>query len=391
MPSLAKRPPICDRIRLQFKKRDVLFFKLAMEVRQAETDWEYMCRGQQEEISKLKQQISQLESLLQDSDDEDESQSNDENRAANLPTHNTPSHQQHRHEMRSVDVASVYKWKERIKVERHMIEKAKDLVERQKRELRSQTQQLKAEKEAWRQEQMTGQSSVILKEMKRILDNNTHTLNQSIRNLRTTDSRLQNRMDKINEMEDVVVLMQSGQSPPPSSSDFSNASNLSSSFESEEGSSLMSLDDSIFDALNKLHDDLQADECHLPPDFDSLHAGDESFAYYGVTPRTHPSLAFGSPRRNPREWAHLRSHAQQFPALGNISVAQQRDLHCASIYEKQISKWVYGRRRVQQAAKQHAKWLTSLCDELHEYSKECATASSSATDAAIRPSFEDDD
>ncbi|KAH9086435.1 hypothetical protein LEN26_020082 [Aphanomyces euteiches] len=337
-----------------------------------EMDWEDMCRGQQEEISKLKLHITQLESLLHDSrchedsaslsdSDAESTPSCDENRTSNPcrdPNFRDASCIQRTHTQ-----ASPMNWKNRIKSELEVLERAEKLVARQKRDLRHQIHQLKAEKESWRHEQMTGQSSIILKEMKRILDHNTHTLNQNIRSLRSAESRLQNRMSKSHQMELMVDALENSSSNSSIDNSPSSPQDIFSLFDSDDGQSLASSNDtsSLLDGLNRLHDELQTDAYRLPQQLYVY--GDEPSAFFHITMHTPPPMSHETSAHHHRDFRPRESQIL-------------RDVQCASIYEKQIAKWVYGRRRVQQAAKQHAKWLTSLCDELDAYSKTYAESAS---------------
>ncbi|RQM26307.1 hypothetical protein B5M09_003555 [Aphanomyces astaci] len=283
-----------------------------------------MCRDQQDEITKLKLHISQLENLLHTNDDGDSSTSNDENVSSSnvlpTPTYSerrragSITKQQHDH-----IPGDTNKWRERATAERQSIEMAMDLVVQQKRELRAQTHTLKAEKERWRHEHMTGQSSVILKEMKRILDRNTATLSQNTRQVRSVEERLHARLEKLNQIEHMRT---SPLDPHP----FSEAD---SSIESDY--SLASLDDSsIGEALHRFHNDLHYDDgCRLRPCVETFPCRDDDDTME-ATPLTASSAL---PRGGLRE-----------------------QLQCASIYDKQIAKWVHDRRRVQQAAMQHAKY-----------------------------------
>ncbi|RLN99618.1 hypothetical protein DYB28_000789 [Aphanomyces astaci] len=308
-----------------------------------------MCRDQQDEITKLKLHISQLENLLHTNDDGDSSTSNDENVSSSnvlpTPTYSerrragSITKQQHDHIPGDVNT-----WRERATAERQSIEMAMDLVVQQKRELRAQTHTLKAEKERWRHEHMTGQSSVILKEMKRILDRNTATLSQNTRQVRSVEERLHARLEKLDQIEHMRTscacatsvswtrphmahrLVCSGRSPldpHPFSEE------ADSSIESED--SLASLDDSsIGEALHRFHNDLHYDDgCRLRPCVDTFPCRDDDDTMEA------PPLTASS-------------------ALPRGGLREQ--LQCASIYDKQIAKWVHDRRRVQQAAMQHAKY-----------------------------------
>ncbi|KAG9413463.1 hypothetical protein AC1031_012682 [Aphanomyces cochlioides] len=312
-------------------------------------DLEDMCRGQQEEISKLKLHITQLESLLHDSDAES-TPSCDENRTSN-PCRD-PNFRDASYIQRTHTLASPMNWKNRIKSELEVLERAEKLVARQKRDLRHQIQQLKKEKESWRQEQMTGQSSIILKEMKRMLDHSTHTLNQNIHSLRSAESRLQNRMAKIHQMELMVDALENSSSNGSMDNSSSSLQDISSLFDSDDGQSLASSNDasSLLDGLNRLHDELQTDAYRLPQQLYVY--GDEPSAFFHTTMHTPPPMSYDTSAHHHRDFRPRESQIL-------------RDGQCASIYEKQISKWVYGRRRVQQAAKQHAKYKKGSL--LHPY------------------------
>ncbi|ETV84133.1 hypothetical protein, variant 1 [Aphanomyces astaci] len=325
-----------------------------------------MCRDQQDEITKLKLHISQLENLLHTNDDGDSSTSNDENVSSSnvlpTPTYSerrragSITKQQHDH-----IPGDTNKWRERATAERQSIEMAMDLVVQQKRELRAQTHTLKAEKERWRHEHMTGQSSVILKEMKRILDRNTATLSQNTRQVRSVEERLHARLEKLNQIEHMLCSGRSPLDPHP----FSEAD---SSIESDY--SLASLDDSsIGEALHRFHNDLHYDDgCRLRPCVETFPCRDDDDTMEFAFPAFARDVRHVNSRHGEqRFWSHGATPLTASSALPRGGLREQ--LQCASIYDKQIAKWVHDRRRVQQAAMQHAKYLTSLCHEMHEYSK----------------------
>ncbi|RHY94513.1 hypothetical protein DYB37_005887 [Aphanomyces astaci] len=297
-----------------------------------------MCRDQQDEITKLKLHISQLEHLLHTNDDGDSSTSNDENVTSSnvlpTPTYSerrragSITKQQHDHILGDTN-----KWRERATAERQSIEMAMDLVVQQKRELRAQTHTLKAEKERWRHEHMTGQSCVILKEMKRILDRNTATLNQNTRQVRSVEERLHARLEKLNQIEHMRT-----------SSD--------SSIESD--ASLASLDDSsIGEALHRFHNDLHYDDgCRLRPCVETFPCRDDDDTMEFAFPAFARDVRRVDSRHGEqRFWAPPLTASSALPRGG-----LREQLQCASIYDKQIAKWVHDRRRVQQAAMQHAKY-----------------------------------
>ncbi|ETW07459.1 hypothetical protein H310_01971 [Aphanomyces invadans] len=319
-----------------------------------QTDWELLCHGQHVEISKLKMHISQLEKLLQpDDDDECGRLYHDHARTLKDPMPTRPSDRRlSTSSSIPFDDEDAKKWHERVVMERDMIDRALDLVARQKSDLRSRTQKMKSEKDAWRHEHTTGQSSVALKEMKRILDSNIASLNENVRQLHTTEQRLRARMDKVSHID---VMLRSRMLDPDC---LSLSDEESSAMEFEDIESVLSTDDStISDALHQLTDDWLNDVGTRLPRVDTFPVG---------IPPLGRSLPSVDVRQGERFWSY---RAPLFAAAPTLTPGGLRQHQCALIYEKQIAKWVHGRQRIQRAAIQHAKWLTSLCDEVHMYSK----------------------
>ncbi|KAF1334482.1 hypothetical protein FI667_g2039, partial [Globisporangium splendens] len=262
--------------------------------------------------------------------------------------------QRRRSKSSSVNSREYRKWSQRLLDENNLLSKAKLLVSNQRRELKKQGDQLRRDKEDWKRDRHTTrhpQQHAILDEMKHMIEQNTASWNQSVRQLREREAWIKKREQNIAKMQRIALLV------------------------------LVFIG---FDIVDKL----RSTRSRRRPTSNN-HSG-----YLSDDDDEEDENGFSDEEGNKSEIVPQRmSELSQTRRPRGLN-SNDRVPECVDMFQRQISRWTKDREKVQHAATKHANWLSEMCQELKEYGakyKDNKTARDSAAAITILEEGDDND